>query len=103
MIKSAKNAKREMRIGVVRIAYLLLVGDLSYLSIMVCRISLLSREEIFIFRDKSPFPCQRLILPYQELSFPYLGLSLQGVRDSEVGKLADYITSVDFPLLGAYL
>ena len=42
------------------------------------------------------------ILPCQGLSFPYPGLSLQGVRDSEVGKFADNIAFADFPLLGAY-
>ena len=42
------------------------------------------------------------LLPYQGLSFPYLELSLRGVRDSEVGKFANNIAFADFPLLGAY-
>ena len=69
------------------------MGDLSYLSTMVCQISLLSREGISYSQG---------ILPYQGLSFPYPGLSLQGVRDSKAGKYADNIAFVDFPLLGAY-
>ena len=59
-------------------------------------------KESPIFKDKYVFPYQRIILPCQGLSFPYLGLSLQGIRDSEARKFADNIAFADFPLLGAY-
>ena len=38
------------------------MGDLPDLKAMVCRISLLSREGIPIFRDKYVFPYQRLAI-----------------------------------------
>ena len=65
-------------------------------------------KNLLFFRTKFFFPNQRLILSYQRLSFPYAGLSLREVRESEAGKFADNIAFanniafVDFPLLGAY-
>ena len=49
------------------------------------------------------FSYQRPILHYHGLSFPCLGLSLRGIRDSKAGKFTDNIAFADFPLLGAYL
>ena len=43
------------------------------------------------------------ILPCQRLSFPYLGLSLRGLRDLEPGKFANNIAFTNFSLLGVYL
>ena len=94
--------ERKTGIGVVRIAYLHLVGIfLIYKQWFSESPSYLGKESP-IFRDKYVFPYQRLILHYQRLSFPYLGLSLRGVRDSEAGKFTDNIVFADFPLLGAY-
>ena len=85
MIKSAKNMKmRKKKIHIELIAYLS-----SWRSSLFIEGGL---ERIFSFLGtKFLFPCQRLILPYYKLSFPYPGLSLRGVRDLEVGKFVDNI------------
>ena len=76
-IKSTKNAEREKRMGAVRIAYLPLVRDLSYLSTMVCRISLLSQEGISYFQESICFSISTtnssssgIILPLSKIISP---------------------------------
>ena len=54
-----------------------------------CRISLLSRNESPIFRDKFVFPYLGLIFPYPRLILPYQRLFLREAWDLETKKLAD--------------
>ena len=76
-IKSTKNAEREKRMGTVRISYLSLVRDLSYLSMIVYRISLLSWEGISYFQESICFSISTtnsslsgIILPLSKIISP---------------------------------
>ena len=78
--------EREKRIGAIGIAYLPLVGIvLIYRQWFSESPSYLGKESP-IFRDNFVFPYQRLILSCHGFSFPYPGLSLQGINDSEARK-----------------
>ena len=101
MIKSAKNVEREKRVDADGIAF-------SWGIFLIYRQRFAESPSYFekeshIFRDKSVFHYQRLILLYQRLSFPYPRLFLRGVRDSEVGTFANNIVFVGFLLLGVCL
>ena len=54
------------------------------------------KEETFLSLSTTSSSLSRILL------FPFPGLSLRGVRDSEARKFVDNIAFADFLLLGAY-
>ena len=103
MIKSTKIQRKGRRkfnkFGLI-ISYR---GDPHNLYRVVWRIPHFSSEKnLIFFRNESSLPLSKNNFLYQGLSFPYPGLFLRGVRDSEAGKFVDNIAFADFLLLGAY-